>query len=235
MDEGERRARTAVRVRVHPVGGSARLSRIIVPEPPLRDTHLSLLLWQHTGALTGSREDLWRLGALFRLAAVSPHSAVFVPLRANPRDDHAEGWQQHQGLGDLLVVRHDTALRPAHWPALRARLGRGPRTGTPVRMTAPPPREPKPEQGWDWAAHQLAVHEHAATVIMSGTPRALYQAGDDLAWCSGQVSRQREIRRHGGPALLSQWNGPGYPDLPRGRRDTTWECMILAVDPRRQR
>ncbi len=235
MGADEVRARSAVRVRVHPVGGSARLSRIIVPDPPLRDTHQSLLLWQHTGALTGSREDLWRLGALFRLAAVSPHSAVFVPLRANLPDDHAEVWQRHQGLADLLVVRHDAGLRPAHWPTLRARLGRGPRNGAPARMTVPPPRPPRPESGWDWAAHQLAVHEHAATVIMSGTPRALHEAGDDLAWCAGQVSRQREIRRHGGPALLSQWNGPGHPHRAGSRRDTTWECMILAVDPRRQR
>ncbi|WP_144125661.1 hypothetical protein [Catellatospora sichuanensis] len=229
------RRRTALRVRVHAVPGQSRLRRVVVPDPPLRDTHQSLLLWQHTGALTASRADLWRLGALFRLAAVSPHTAVHVPLRRNPRDEHAEFWSREQGLGDLLIMRGDVGLRPAHWTALRTRLGRGPRPGRLAFMSVPPPRPPVAEPGWDWREHALGVHEHGDTVFWSGTARALYAAGDDLTWCSGQVSRHVDIRRHGGPALLSQWTGPGRPDRSAGRRDTSWECMILAVDPRRRR
>lgn len=229
------RRRTALRVRVHALPGQSQLRRVVVPDPPLRETHQSLLLWQHSGSLTASRADLWRLGALFRFAAVSPHSAVYVPLRGNPRDEYNEACYGDQGLGDLLIMRGEVGLRSAHWTALRARLGRGPGTGRPALLSVPSPRERVVEQGWDWRQHALTVAEHADTVFWSGTARALYAAGDELAWCSGQVSRHRDIRRHGGPALLSQWNGPSSPFGPIGRRDDTWECMILAVDPRRQR
>ncbi|GAA1423293.1 hypothetical protein GCM10009662_83140 [Catellatospora coxensis] len=224
-----------MRVRVHALPGGTGLRRVVVPDPALRDTYQTLLLWQHTGALTASRADLWRLGALFRFAAVSPHSAVYVPLRRNPRDKHAEYWSNEQGLGDLVIMRRDVALRPAHWTAVRARLGRGPRPGRAALVSVPSPRPPCPEPGWDWREHALAVAEHGNTLFWSGTARALYAAGDDLAWCSGQVSRHVDIRRYGGPALLSQWTGPGWPFGSIDRRDETWECMILAVDPRRQR
>ncbi|GAA4258273.1 hypothetical protein [Dactylosporangium darangshiense] len=218
-------------VRVHDLGdpaaprAGAGLRRILVPARPLRHAHLTHLLWYHTGALIASRADLLRLGALFRLAAVSPHSAVYLPLRGNPPSPSAEAWRDAQGLADLVVARREAALRPSAWPDLRARLRRG-RGVRPAGPTAPPPREAPP------TGEHLSAAEHGATVFFRGTAAALFDAGDELTRCGDEVARHRDVRRFGGPALLSQFDGPG---LAPGRRDESWECMILAEDPLFQR
>jgi hypothetical protein len=88
---------------------------------PLRDTHITKLRWHHTGALISSRADLLCLGALFRLAAVSPRSAVFLPLLANDRrHPSVSHWATNQGLADLLIMRPHHA--PRHAP-VRLRPG----------------------------------------------------------------------------------------------------------------
>jgi hypothetical protein len=101
-------ARMRLRMRVHYVSGNTRLQRVVMTAAPLRHT----------------RADLLRLGALFRLAAVSPHSAVFVPLRANRVGEWVAPWADSQGLADLAIVRRNVHLRPSNWPSIRARLGR---------------------------------------------------------------------------------------------------------------
>ncbi|GGM54924.1 hypothetical protein ACFFX1_19460 [Dactylosporangium sucinum] len=205
---------------VHDLGGSARLQRVLVPGDPLRRTHQSRMLWRHTGALIGSRADLLRLGALVRLAAVSPHSALYVPLRGNPRSAYAEEWR----LADLVVVRTDVPLRRSAWPDVRARLRRG-RSRT---MDTPAPREERRPDDWRRDGRALGVTEHAETVFLAGTAEALLEAGDELTWCGNQVAVNRDIHRWGGPALLSQFVGPDRHTGPR--RDTSWQCMVLAED-----
>jgi hypothetical protein len=74
---------------------------------------------------------------------------------------------------------------------------------------------------------RLSVAEHGDTMVLSGWSEALYYAGDELTGCGNEVAVNREIRRYGGPALLGQFNGPGYR---AGRRDASWECMVLAMD-----
>jgi hypothetical protein len=194
---------------------------------PLRNTYLTKVLWEHTGALVSSRADLLRLGALLRLAAVSPHSAVFLPLRQNRPGNTVVHWAMTQGLADLLIVRRDVPLRPSTWPAIRARLRRGPHRGVLSTMLTPAPRFPLRVPDWDWKRHQLSVSEYAETLVLSGSSQALHNAGDELTWCGNEVAVNSDIRRYGGPALLSQFNGPA--DRP-GRRDASWECMILAED-----
>ncbi len=88
---------------------------------------------------------------------------------------------------------------------------------------APRPLSDSAEWDWDWRRHQLQAAEHAGTVVLSGSARALFNAGDKLTWCGDQVTSTNpsydQVR------LLSQFNGP---DDRTGRRDGTWECMILA-------
>jgi hypothetical protein len=217
-----------LRVRVHEVSGGGRLRRVVVPATPLRDTHLTNLLTYHSGALFSSRADLLRLGALFRLAAISPHSAVFLPLRANVPSEFAASWGRDSGLADLLVVRRDVPLRASAWPAIRARLHHGAHPGRAATMHAPAPREPDPEQPWDWPRHRLSVAEYAGTVIFSATSRGLHEAGDELTWCGNAVAVNIDIHRFGGPAALSQFAGGVWHT---GRPEDDWECDILAEDP----
>jgi hypothetical protein len=191
---------------------------------PLRNTHITNMLWQHSGALISSRADLLRLGALFRLAAVSSHSAVFLPLRINEPGDTAASWRDSRGLADLLIVRRDVPLRPSAWPAIRAKLRRG--AGVPATMVAPAPRPPAGQTRIP-ALQALFVAEHANTLVMSGASTALHEAGDELTWCGNEVAINKDIHQYGGPTLLSQFNGP---DRRPSRRDGTWECMILAED-----
>jgi hypothetical protein len=94
-------------------------------------------------------------------------------------------------------------------------------------MLTPAPRTAVYNRDWDWMRQRLSVAEHGETMVLSGWPEALYYAGDELTRCGNEVAVDGEIHRYGGPALLGQFNGPGYR---AGRRDATWECMVLAVD-----
>ncbi|MFD1147805.1 hypothetical protein [Saccharothrix hoggarensis] len=116
----------------HPVVRHAPLHRVLVPAARLRN------LWVRppepiTGmaAVTGSRADLVRLGALVRLAATSRHSALFIPARDNVPPE--ELWRMgHARPADLLVVRRDVGLRPSDWPGVRRALRRS--TARPARV-----------------------------------------------------------------------------------------------------
>ncbi len=217
--------RMRLRMRVHHVSGAHRLRRVVTVAAALRRTHITKVLWQHSGALISCRADLLRLGAVFRLAAASPHSAVFLPLRANPVGTWEAHWAGGHGLADLVIVRQDVHLRPSAWHSVRARLGGG--AGRLSAVLTPAPRPSVHNQDWDWQRQLLSVAEHGDTMLLSGRPEALFHAGDELTRCGNEVAVNRDIRRYGGPALLGQFNGPGHRT---GRRDASWECMILAVD-----
>jgi hypothetical protein len=79
-------------------------------------------------------------------------------------------------------------------------------------------------QPWDAPRDSLSVAEHADTLVMSGNARALHEAGDELTSCGNEVAGNDEIHRYGGPALLSQFNGPD-------RRPAGWHLGMH--DPRR--
>jgi hypothetical protein len=229
--DGDPGGRMRLRMRVHEVSRSTRFRRVLTPCSPLARTHLAAVLWHHTGALFSCRADLLRLGALFRLAATSPHSAVFLLLRDNrpAPGSPAESWARATGLTDLVVVRSDVPLPPSAWPATRARMRRGPHPGALHTMLAPAPRplpQPQPRRRPD----RLTVAEHADTVLLSGAAAALHVAGDELTACGNLVAIDPDIHRFGGPVPLSQFRGHD-PRLHAGqRRDTTWECDILAED-----
>lgn len=219
-----------LRMRVHHVPGRTCLQRVLQPVVPLSRTHITKVLWQYSGALIGSRADLLRLGALFRLAATSPHSVVYLPLRRNAQSEAVSYWAAHQGLADLVIARSEASLRPSAWPALRARLRHGPKAGVLTTMRAPAPRSPderQPLPDWEWERRRLRATEHADTLLLSGSAAALHDAGDELTWCGEQVAGNADIHRFGGPVAFSQFNGP---DRRAGRRDGSWHFMVLAED-----
>ncbi len=180
------------------------LCRVLVPRDPLPRTSMDSVLWHHGGYLiAGTPGDLWRLGALFRLAAVSRHSVVYLPLR--------------QGSQHMVLMRHGVPVRPSAWPDLRARLT----GGTPATVQAPAPRPAG--QPPSWRDESLKVREHAGTVFMTGTARALFGVGDELTACADEAFQDRNFRKYG-EAFVTQFNGWG----PVGRRDDGWEIWVVA-------
>lgn len=66
------------------------------------------------------RTDGRQLGTLLMLAARSPRSLVYLPLRSNP-DVPGIGLPDEQPL-DLVLVPRARQFRPAHWKRLRTRI-----------------------------------------------------------------------------------------------------------------
>jgi len=66
------------------------------------------------------RADGRQLGTLLMLAARSPRSLVYLPLRSNP-DVPDIGLPDEQPL-DLVLVPRARQFRPAHWKRLRTRI-----------------------------------------------------------------------------------------------------------------
>jgi hypothetical protein len=105
---------------------------------------------------------------------------VFLPLRANEAGGTVPDRAERQGLADLLIVRRDTSLRPAHWPAIRA------------------------------AAAVGADHDgDAGPARVGARPGPPLAAAPALRRRARRNRGHRDIRRYGGPALLGQFNGPG--------------------------
>lgn len=210
------RNRTELRVRVH----ATPACRVIVPRRPFTCTQMQNVLWHHGGYLVaGGPGELFTFGALFRLAAVSPRTVVFLRLPRSP--EPADG----QDLHDLVLMRREVPVKPSMWPAIRAQV----KGGTPSTVQAPAPRERLTDPGWDWRDRALTVREHAGTVFLSGSARALFATGDELAACAEEARRDRGFRRYG-EALVTQFNGSGEV----GRRDDDWEIWVLARSRRHQ-
>lgn len=180
----------------HPVVRHAPLHRVLVPTTPLRN------LWVRppdpvvgVAAVTGTRADLLRLGALVRLAATSRHSALFVPARDNVPPE--ERWRMGAALPvDVLVVRRDVGLRPSAWPEVRQALRRS--TARPGAVRTPPARVDEVWREWEWTGpHRIALTEHAATLVVSSTGRSLHRLGDLFTEAGELLAAERDIHRHG--------------------------------------
>ncbi|WP_081952182.1 hypothetical protein [Kitasatospora phosalacinea] len=210
--------RMRLRVTSRPVAAGARLSRVLDTGPMLRDTFFHPP--DHRVAfLYASRADLLRLGALFRLAATSPHSALHVPAPPGPGPVDAR-------TTPLLVARADTGLRPSDWTALR----RGPyRGGTPLTVTAPAPRPTERPDAVRRRAdrHPARFAEHAGTSFVLARPEILFWMGDLLTEAGESVAGDREIHRRG-ESHRNDWVGFFDPE----RTDDPMHALcVVAADP----
>jgi hypothetical protein len=187
-----------------------------MPSRPLAGLAVTSPLGDGYGTLAGSRADLLRLGAWARLAATSPHSVVYLPLaiwRGSPRDA-----TELRRSVDLVLARTDAAPRPSRWPALRRQL----RHGRPVTLQAPEARPAADLPAWRAREVEPTVAEHAATLFVTGTAKALFDLGDTLTEAGEEVAGSREIHRHGTAYLV------GLRGFDPGHR---WEFDVIGVDP----
>ncbi|WP_395292319.1 hypothetical protein ACF9IK_00915 [Kitasatospora hibisci] len=176
------------------------------------------------GYLKASRADLLRLGALFRIAATSSHSAIHIPVPPDAPPVPFVGG----GIRPLpvLLAREDTGLRPSDWPDLRRRMRRA---SAPLTVTAPAARPPdRPEDVRRRAdRHPARYAEHAATIVLTARAELLFRIGDRLTAAGDLVAQDRHVHRHGEGFLddIVDFFDPEGTDRPMHA------FCVVAVDP----
>ncbi|MFE6049191.1 hypothetical protein ACFQ6N_00360 [Kitasatospora sp. NPDC056446] len=210
VDDGRMR----LRVTSHPVDGAgpgSGLGRILSTGPMLRNTFLHPPDLR-VGYLRASRADLLRLGALFRVAATSPHSALYVPAPPGARATAPVGGARTL---PLLLAREDTGLRPSDWPALRRGMRRA---SAPLSVTAPAARSSdRPDDVRRRAdRHPARFTEHAATAVITARAELLFWIGDWLTAAGDRVAGDSHVHRHGETFLgdLAGFFDPAGTDQP---------------------
>ncbi|MEU6849463.1 hypothetical protein ABZ901_05950 [Actinacidiphila alni] len=196
---------------VHRLPGRSGPHRLVRPAFRLPGTLVSSPELTKYGCISGPRADLLRLAALLRFAALSPHTAVHIPLRHQlPVDGYQSFWFGCRPPLDLLFVRHDVGLRPSAWPRVRAAAGRG----APLAIRVPDGHaEPPPPYAWTHP-RQVVLSERARTLIVAGPAWSLHRAADSLFASGERIPGDRSIHRHG-ESLLDDWNGMVRDDDPR--------------------
>lgn len=176
------------------------------------------------GYLNASRADLFWLGALFRVAATSSHSAIYIPVPPGAQP-------MASAVGDthplpMLLAREDTGLRPSDWPDLRHRMRRA---SAPLRVTAPAARSPDRPDDVRRRADRCPARfaEHAATIVITARVELLFWIGDWLTAVGDRVAQDRHVHQHGESFLGDM---VGFFD-PRGRDQPMHAFCVVAVEP----
>ncbi|MFK0236717.1 hypothetical protein [Streptomyces vinaceus] len=176
------------------------------------------------GYLKAGRADLLRLGALFRVAATSARSAIYIPLPPGSPPMALAGGAT-PALPTLLA-REDTGLRPSDWPDLRRGLRR---SSAPVRVTAPAARPPdRPDDVRRRAdRHPARFAEHAGTITITAHAELLFWIGDWLTDLGDRVAQDPHVHRHGESFLgdMAGFFDPGHTDQPMHA------FCVVAVEP----
>ncbi|MGE7439832.1 hypothetical protein [Kitasatospora sp. NPDC001175] len=221
MGVGDGRMR--LRVTSHPVAdpGSG-LSRILSAGPILRNTFVRPPSYQ-VGYLNASRADLLRLGALFRVAATSSHSAIYIPVPPGAHPMAASGDTHPM---PMLLAREDTGLRPSDWPDLRHRMRRA---SVPLRVTAPAARSPdRPDDVRRRAdRHPARFAEYAATIVITARAELLFWIGDWLTAAGDRVAQDPHVHQHGESFLGDM---VGFFD-PKGTDQPMHAFCVVAIEP----
>jgi hypothetical protein len=171
-----------------------------------------------------NRADLLRLGALFRVAATSPHSAIHIP--APPDAPPMSVYDRHTHALPLLLAREDTGLRPSDWPRLRQAVHH---SSTPLTVTAPAARPPdRPDDVVRRSdRHPARFTQHAATIVITAAAELLFWIGDWLTDVADGIAQDRHVHRRGESFLGDM---VGFFD-PHGTNDPMHAFCVVAVEP----
>jgi len=167
--------------------------RVIRPAAPLNN-----------GALyeTGGRYEMYvdrtdgrRIGTLWLLAARSPRSLVYLPLRATPPAPGI-GWRDEKPL-DLVLAHKTVQFRSSRWKRLRERItaGNAPRE----LQTASVPEGDLQSDHAQRTSDQLRQHVHAETLFLTGTTRTFRESARHVF----------AVTNEGPPAAATQLYLPG--------------------------
>jgi hypothetical protein len=207
-------------------------ARVLIPADPLAHTWVSSPHFNGYGTLWSNRADLLRLGALFRLAAVSPHSVVHIPVPETEPIEPVAHWSPTQKPVSLVIARDSAGLRPSQWTQIRRRLGQG----TPRSMRAPAPRPDGSGGGGGGSGYPpvapLRLTEHAEALIVTGPAATLFQAGDRLTDAGHYVATSPRVHKYGEDLLTTLTNM--IADTERGSgnpRERRFEWDVYVHEP----
>ncbi|WP_344655191.1 hypothetical protein [Catenulispora subtropica] len=159
-----------LRTRISRVALEGREYRVIRPDrPEARMVLLDQDVWLGGYA---DRPAIKQLVTLWALAAGSPRSLVYVPMRQNTTP--CEGRKL-----DLVLAHHSVQFRPSRWTALRARLG----TGAPHTVRIPDPGTPDLDYSryWHRENRDFPFYDNAAdTLFIAGSREAFRRDAVDL-------------------------------------------------------
>ncbi|MGY0064390.1 hypothetical protein ACWY4P_49525 [Streptomyces sp. LZ34] len=157
--------------------------RVIRPARPLKN-----------GALyqTGDHYDMYvdrtdgrRIGTLWLLAARSPRSLVYLPMRTAPAAPGI-GWEHEQPL-DLVLAPRAVQLRPSRWKRIRKLLNtahapREVRTASVPERDLPDPESDRMIPGNPKEANEVLPRKHvyAETLLLTGGSVAFREGAKEI-------------------------------------------------------
>jgi hypothetical protein len=209
-----------LRTRISRAGLDGREYRVIRPDRPA--SRMVMLDQSHWLSGYADRDAVKQLATLWSLAAVSPRSIVYLPMRQNT--------SAYEGRSlDLVLSYASLQLRPSRWKALRARLGDG--ASHTVRIPDPGTDESKLDYSrvthreyrdllsFDCAGDTLFVSggresfHRAAVHIRSVLPETIgHKRSDHLCVELASGTWQNPLTRRAAPGLLHfQYEPDGWP------------------------
>lgn len=164
------------------LGGTA--FRVIRPAKPLK--HGALYKFEHRYEMYADRADGRRIGTLMLLAARSPRSLIYLPMRTTPTvPGSGVGWDDEKRL-DLVLAHRAVQFRPSRWKQLRGRInaGNAPRE---LRTANIPARDLPAGHGLKTSVrsdpkHSNLLHQavYAETLFLTGGTTAFREAAQKI-------------------------------------------------------
>ncbi len=164
-----------VKIIVQRVRLGAERYRVIRPATPLRNAALHNHEDYH---MFVDRVDGRRVGALWLLAARSPRSLVYLPMRTTPCPPGiGDDWCLDRPL-DLVLSHHSLQFPPSRWKRVRERMTAG-NAAREVQTAGVPDRDLPADEEIDYQAlnyrdNRDVLHQrlHAETLFLTGSAAA---------------------------------------------------------------
>jgi hypothetical protein len=206
--------------------------RVIRPARPLKNGALYKAAGHYH--MYVDRTDGRRIGTLWLLAARSPRSLVYLPMRTAPTAPDI-GWENEQPL-DLVLAPRTVQLRPSRWKRIRELLNRAnaPReirtASVPERdLPDPDPDRMIPDDPKEANQFLLRKHVYAETLLLTGGTAAFREGAKDIF----------DVTKDGPPHAATGYHIPGacnyhvcrgiydwdFPDTPH------WEQLHVEFCP----
>ncbi|MFG1686093.1 hypothetical protein ACGFNP_38435 [Nonomuraea sp. NPDC049269] len=177
--------------------------RVIRPAGPLKNG--ALYKAQDCYEMYADRTDGRRIGTLMLLAARSPRSLIYLPMRTTPTaPGDGVGWGEEKRI-DLVLVHRAVQFRPSRWKQLRERLNWG-NSLRELHTARVPARDLSADLGLKTSARRdpkrgNLLHQafYAETLFLTGGTTAFREAAQEIF----------AISKDGPPHAATEYYVPG--------------------------